>query len=51
MFDSNQNNKWDAGHIIKRRMPERVVYYLNENKERRIPLRANWELTVTWTPE
>ena len=51
VFDSNQNNKWDAGHIIKRRPPERVAYYLNENRERRIPLRANWELTVTWTPE
>jgi len=41
--DRNGNGYWDTGKYLKRRYPERVVYF---NKE--LELRANWTLEELW---
>jgi len=51
IHDTNGNNSWDPGHPTNKRPPEKITYYRNENGDRKIPLRANWELTVSWDPE
>jgi len=45
VIDTNQNGKFDAGDLFKRRQPERV-YYLNAE----LQLRANWTIQQTWNP-
>lgn len=46
--DTNQNGRWDPGNPNKRILPERITYYLNEQKKKEIPLRANWEVNHAW---
>jgi uncharacterized protein (DUF2141 family) len=46
--DSNQNGKWDPGNPNLKTLPENVTFYLNEQKKKQIPLRANWEVNTKW---
>ena len=46
--DSNKNGKWDNGNPHKKELPEKIVYYLNDQKKKQIPLRANWEVNIKW---
>lgn len=44
IIDDNKNGKWDAGNILKRIEPEKVVYYKAADGSRSVPVRANWEI-------
>jgi hypothetical protein len=46
--DSNKNGKWDNGNPNKKTLPEKILYYLNREKKKQIPLRANWEVPIMW---
>ena len=39
--DVNKNGKWDSGHYLEKRKPEKVYYYGQE-----IKLRANWDFEI-----
>ncbi len=40
ILDTNRNKKWDSGNFLKRRQPEKVIYYAKE-----IEVRANWVIS------
>ncbi len=44
VYDSNGNKKWDPGNYLKKRLPEKVLYFKGK-----IQLRANWEMNETWS--
>jgi len=44
-IDSNGNQKWDTGDLLRRIQPEEMIYY-----PRKISLKANWELEESWDP-
>lgn len=46
--DSNKNGKWDSGNPNQKTLPENIVYYINDQKKKQIPLRANWEVNIKW---
>lgn len=48
IIDTNKNGKWDNGNPNQRTLPEKIVYYLNREKKKQIPLRANWEVPIKW---
>lgn len=39
IFDKNINNKWDTGSVLKKKQPERVLYY-----PKTIEIRSNWSI-------
>jgi len=41
VFDSNGNRKWDTGNYLKKKQPEKIMYYKGE-----INVRSNWELEI-----
>ncbi len=41
VVDDNNNDKWDYGNFDEGRMPERLIYYMEE-----IVVRANWDIKV-----
>lgn len=46
IIDTNKNGVWDAGNIIDRIEPERIIYSLDEEKKQIIKLKANWEIVL-----
>jgi hypothetical protein len=44
IIDSNANKKWDPGSFYKKVEPEKIIYYINEEKELTTNIKANWEL-------
>jgi hypothetical protein len=44
IIDSNANKKWDPGSFYKKIEPEKIIYYINEEKEHTTNIKANWEL-------
>jgi uncharacterized protein (DUF2141 family) len=48
IIDSNKNGKWDNGNPNQKTLPEKIIYYLNREKKKQIPLRANWEVPIVW---
>jgi Bacterial Ig-like domain len=40
IYDQNGNGKWDNGDFIKRKQPEKIIYY----DKGTLPLKQNWEL-------
>lgn len=44
VIDSNNNGIWDAGNIFKNEEPERIFFYVTQDKKYEVPIRANWEL-------
>ncbi len=45
--DLNNNGKWDAGNLIKRKQSERARRYQSEKGEMTIETKVNWEVEVT----
>lgn len=43
VFDENSNGKWDTGNFLKKRQPEKVIYY-----PKKLEIRANWSLNETF---
>ncbi|MDR2970745.1 MAG: hypothetical protein LBU83_02275, partial [Bacteroidales bacterium] len=43
IYDTNQNNKWDAGHYLMKIPPESVRYF-----DKMIEIRANWDIEEEW---
>jgi len=43
IIDSNNNEKWDTGHYILSRQPEKVMFF-----EEIITIRANWDVEEEW---
>lgn len=39
IFDANSNQKYDTGNYLKKRQPERIIYYPDK-----IEVRANWDV-------
>jgi uncharacterized protein (DUF2141 family) len=46
IIDTNKNGVWDAGNIIERIEPERIIYSLDDEKKQIIKLKANWEVVL-----
>lgn len=44
LIDSNNNGKWEVGNIKKNMPPERIIYYISEEGNETITVRANWEI-------
>ena len=40
LIDDNKNGGWDTGDFLKRRQPEKTIYF-----QKPLKLRPNWELT------
>lgn len=43
IVDENLNDRWDTGHYLSRRQPERVLIYPDA-----VQTRLNWEIEVIW---
>ena len=43
VFDENKNGKWDTGHYMRGRQPERVKIY-----PEKVQSRLNWEIEILW---
>lgn len=43
IYDVNSNGKWDTGNYFENRQPEKVIYL-----DKKVELRANWEIEETW---
>jgi uncharacterized protein (DUF2141 family) len=46
--DTNNNGKWDPGNPNEKVLPEKITYYINNQKKTEIPLRSNWEVNIMW---
>jgi len=46
IYDSNANMKWDTGSYLKKRKPERILYYQDT-----IDVRSNWDKVETFSLE
>ena len=45
--DDNANGRWDTGHYLSRKQPERVALMTFADGEDTIAMRASWEITQT----
>lgn len=43
IYDDNKNKAWDSGNYLKKKQPERVVYFPKD-----IDVRANWDVQQTF---
>jgi hypothetical protein len=43
IYDDNKNKVWDSGNYLKKKQPERVVYFPKD-----IDVRANWDVQQTF---
>lgn len=50
-LDENTNDKWDTGLYLDKKQPEKVIMYVDENKNREIQVRENWEYEITYNLE
>jgi len=46
--DKNRNGKWDTGNYLNCIQPENVYIYHDENKNKEIQVRANWEYELKY---
>ncbi|SDS27481.1 Ig-like domain-containing protein [Gramella sp. MAR_2010_147] len=44
IYDTNSNMKWDTGNYLKKRQPERILYYPDT-----IDVRSNWDKVETFS--
>jgi hypothetical protein len=45
IYDCNGNGKWDTGHYLDKRQPEKVAYY----HEPEIETKSGWTIEIKWT--
>ncbi|MDQ3192008.1 MAG: Ig-like domain-containing domain [Bacteroidota bacterium] len=45
-YDENNNEKWDTGNYLKKKQPEKVVYYSSG-----VTVRPNWDMELEWLVE
>jgi hypothetical protein len=50
-IDENLNGKWDTGLYLEKLQPEKVIIYEDENRNREIQVRENWEYEITFNLE
>jgi hypothetical protein len=46
IIDSNNNGVWDAGNILNKEEPEKLIYSRDEADSQIIKLKANWEIVL-----
>ena len=46
--DKNRNGKWDTGSYLNCIQPENVYIYQDDNKNKEIQVRANWEYELKY---
>ena len=46
IYDVNGNGRWDTGHHLENRQPEKIVFSTEE-----IRIRSNWDLVLDWELE
>lgn len=49
VLDTNENGKWDPGNILENQLPENIVYFKARNGSQIISLRANFDVTETFS--
>lgn len=42
-IDSNNNGKWDPGNFLHNEEPEKILFYISDERKSSFPIRANWE--------
>lgn len=47
--DTDRSETWTPGNYYKKKEPEELEYYTNNQGKRQTPLRANWEVEIDWT--
>lgn len=50
-IDENSNGEWDTGNYLKGVQPERMVLYQDNNKNKEIQVRENWEYEISYNFE
>jgi len=48
ILDSNRNGQWDTGWYLKNQQPETVFIYQDQNENKEIQVRANWEYELNF---
>lgn len=48
IVDENQNGKWDTGRYLEGIQPEKIYIYEDEQQNRDIQIRANWEYDLNY---
>lgn len=43
ILDTNRNRRWDTGDVVKRKQPERIVYFQKD-----LDVRPNWDIEEEW---
>ncbi len=43
IFDNNNNRRWDTGNYLKKRQPEKVLFY-----SKQLDIKSNWEYEEKW---
>jgi hypothetical protein len=46
VFDKNGNRRWDTGNYLRKRQPEKVIFF-----NKKIEVKANWEYEEEWKVE
>jgi hypothetical protein len=46
IYDENGDKRWTSGDLIKKKQPEKVIYYKEE-----IKMRSNWDIDIVWEIE
>lgn len=46
IVDENKNMRWDTGNYLKKKQPEKIIYFKEP-----VNVRANWDLEVEWILE
>jgi uncharacterized protein (DUF2141 family) len=46
ILDLNNNGVWDAGNIVNKEEPEKLIYSKDETNSQIIRLKANWEIVL-----
>ena len=43
IYDENNDKQWTPGDVLKKRQPEKVIFYKEEVK-----IRSNWDVDLAW---
>jgi hypothetical protein len=48
VLDANGNGIWDYGNYEEKRLPERVIYFMNPTSEDKFGIRQNYDIDEIW---